>query len=397
MINLLQQTHSFFASFGSDGEPKVLSPIFERLAQQSATGSLNDLIECIDPQLAGREMLAHRGIIRFKLNINNSPYFQGNLIGSADEDVWLFASPEVHALSDLQVLGTSEADLAPADPLRVYLAELAKLNREVELRSSELFHAERMASIGTLAAGVAHEINNPLAYVKSNIMTLQGFLKPLTETVEQVLKLDTEDPDFSQMLKSKGLELDQTELQFILEDLQEILEDLLDGSSRIVSIVNGLRQFSHPNAKELDEVDLNESVRVAIELSRNEFKYHANLNLDLTDIPKIKANPGEITQVLVNLLVNASHAIEESGTISVGSRFTNNQVEIYVEDSGKGIAPEDVSQIFTPFFTTKPVGEGTGLGLAISHRIITEHGGEIDVQSEQGKGTRFTLIFPLKA
>lgn len=396
MIDLLLQTHSFFASFSPDGKPQTLSPIFARLTQQSSSASMLELITSVDPGLDPQDLFAHRGAISFTLKIENSPIFKGTLLTDSDENVWLFASPVVRSLSDLRALGVSETDLAPVDPLRVYLQELVQLNREVELRSSELFHAERMASIGTLAAGVAHEINNPLAYVKSNIMTLQGFLNPLTDTVGQLLKLDSEDPEFSAELRAKGVELDQTELQFILEDLQEILEDLLDGSSRIVSIVNGLRQFSHPNAKELDEVDLNESVRVAIELSRNEFKYHAKLNLELGDIPRIKANPGEITQVLVNLLVNASHAIEESGTITIGSKFSGDQVQIFVEDSGKGIAPEDLGQIFTPFFTTKPVGEGTGLGLAISHRIITEHGGEIDVQSEQGKGTRFTLHFPIK-
>lgn len=394
MIDLLQQTHSFYASFNSQGDPIQASSIFKRLSQEAKSPSILPLINARLPELQGKELLAHRGKLSFELTLQSSPTFNATIMSSEQGEVWLFASPVVKGIGDLLALGISEADLAPADPLRVYLTELLELGREVELRSSELFHAERMASIGTLAAGVAHEINNPLAYVKSNIMTLQGFLKPLTQTVEQLLQLDSEDPDFNQVLRAKGLTLDHTELQFILDDLQEILEDLLDGSSRIVSIVNGLRQFSHPNSEELDEVDLNESVRVAIELSRNEFKYHANLQLELSDIPVIKANPGEITQVLVNLLVNASHAIGESGTISVGSRFRDERVEIYVEDSGHGIAPEDLGQIFTPFFTTKPIGEGTGLGLAISHRIITEHGGEIEVQSEQGKGTRFTLVFP---
>jgi len=394
MIDLLQQTHSFYASFNSQGDPIQASSIFKRLSQEAQSPSILPLINARLPELQGKELLAHRGKLSFELTLQSSPTFNATIMSGEQGEVWLFASPVVKGIGDLLALGISEADLAPADPLRVYLTELLELGREVELRSSELFHAERMASIGTLAAGVAHEINNPLAYVKSNIMTLQGFLKPLTQTVEQLLQLDSEDPDFNQVLRAKGLTLDHTELQFILDDLQEILEDLLDGSSRIVSIVNGLRQFSHPNSEELDEVDLNESVRVAIELSRNEFKYHANLQLELGDIPVIKANPGEITQVLVNLLVNASHAIGESGTISVGSRFRDERVEIYVEDSGHGIAPEDLGQIFTPFFTTKPIGEGTGLGLAISHRIITEHGGEIEVQSEQGKGTRFTLVFP---
>lgn len=291
--------------------------------------------------------------------------------------------------------GFSKDDLSGSDQARSYWEEIERLESELELRGTELMHSERMASLGTLAAGVAHEINNPLAFIKSNLMSLEGFLQPMVGTVKSLLELEAKVPEVIADLSSKGLEYEAEELGFIIEDLDEILQDLRDGSERIVTIVSGLRQFSHPSTNTLASTDLNDAVRVSIELSRNEFKYHATLDTDLNPLPLIEANSPEITQVLVNLIVNASQAIEESGMIRVGSCVKDSNVEVWVEDSGSGIHPEQLSKIFNPFYTTKEVGKGTGLGLAISHRIMAEHGGSIDVQSELGKGTRFTLKFPV--
>ena len=291
--------------------------------------------------------------------------------------------------------GFIKDDLSLMDPVRTYWEEIERIESELELRGTELMHSERMASLGTLAAGVAHEINNPLAFIKSNLMSLEGFLQPMVGTVRSLLVLEEKVPELIADLTTKGLEYEAEELGFIVEDLDEILQDLRDGSERIVTIVSGLRQFSHPSENALVGTDLNDAVRVAIELSRNEFKYHAMLDTDLNPLPTVEANSPKITQVLVNLIVNAAQAIEESGMIRVGSRVKDDNVEVWVEDNGGGIHPEHLSKIFNPFYTTKEVGKGTGLGLAISHRIMVEHGGSIDVQSELGKGTRFTLKFPV--
>ena len=291
--------------------------------------------------------------------------------------------------------GFIKDDLSLMDPVRSYWEEIERIESELELRGTELMHSERMASLGTLAAGVAHEINNPLAFIKSNLMSLEGFLQPMVGTIRSLLVLEEKVPELIADLTTKGLEYEAEELGFIVEDLDEILQDLRDGSERIVTIVSGLRQFSHPSENALVGTDLNDAVRVAIELSRNEFKYHAMLDTDLNPLPTVEANSPKITQVLVNLIVNAAQAIEESGMIRVGSRVKDDNVEVWVEDNGGGIHPEHLSKIFNPFYTTKEVGKGTGLGLAISHRIMVEHGGSIDVQSELGKGTRFTLKFPV--
>lgn len=291
--------------------------------------------------------------------------------------------------------GFIKDDLSLMDPVRSYWEEIERLESELKLRGTELMHSERMASLGTLAAGVAHEINNPLAFIKSNLMSLEGFLQPMVGTVRSLLVLEEKVPELIADLTTKGLEYEAEELGFIVEDLDEILQDLRDGSERIVTIVSGLRQFSHPSESALVGTDLNDAVRVAIELSRNEFKYHATLDTDLNPLPTVEANSPKITQVLVNLIVNAAQAIEESGMIRVGSRVKDDNVEVWVEDNGGGIHPEHLSKIFNPFYTTKEVGKGTGLGLAISHRIMAEHGGSIDVESKLGEGTRFTLKFPV--
>ena len=291
--------------------------------------------------------------------------------------------------------GFIKDDLSLMDPVRSYWEEIERIESELELRGTELMHSERMASLGTLAAGVAHEINNPLAFIKSNLMSLEGFLQPMVGTVRSLLVLEEKVPELIADLTTKGLEYEAEELGFIVEDLDEILQDLRDGSERIVTIVSGLRQFSHPSENALVGTDLNDAVRVAIELSRNEFKYHATLDTDLNPLPTVEANSPKITQVLVNLIVNAAQAIEESGMIRVGSRVKDDNVEVWVEDNGGGIHPEHLSKIFNPFYTTKEVGKGTGLGLAISHRIMAEHCGSIDVESKLGEGTRFTLKFPV--
>ena len=304
-------------------------------------------------------------------------------------------SPISSSLPALRELGLTDADLLDSDPLKGYWREFERLETELAQRGNELMHSERLASLGTLAAGVAHEINNPLAYIKSNLMSLEGFLNPMVRTVTSLLKIEAQAEDQIENLIALGLEYDAEELGFILEDLDDILADLRDGSERIVTIVSGLRQFSHPSRNAMVETDLNDAVSVAVELSRNAFKYHAELTTELSDIPAVKANSAEITQVLVNLIVNASQAIKESGRITVGSRVDGNAVELWVADTGEGMASELVDKIFTPFFTTKPVGEGTGLGLAISKRIMAEHQGSISVESAPGAGTCFRLRFPL--
>ena len=314
--------------------------------------------------------------------------------GIVDQGSFAFL-PSVESIKALRRAGLTPEDLSLSDPVRGYWLELERYAAEEERRNRELQNAERMVSLGTLAAGVAHEINNPLAFIKSNLMSLDGFLKPMVETVKSLLEIAQRQPEILQQLEAQGLTYDEEELSFILEDLDDILVDLRDGSERIVTIVSGLKQYSHPSRQAPVPTDLNDVIRVAIELSRNEFKYHAKLETDLNELPPIKANSGELTQVLVNLLVNAAQAIPEHGRIWVRTARVENQVEVRVGDTGTGMAPELIDKIFDPFYTTKDVGKGTGLGLSISQRIVNEHGGQIEVISEPNNGTEFVLRFPL--
>lgn len=320
-------------------------------------------------------------------------------VNQIDQVKQLSCLPHVQALSRLMQRGISVEDLNEQDPIRDYWNELNRNQAVADQRDRDLQNAERMVSLGTLAAGVAHEINNPLAFIKSNLMSLEGFLKPMVDTVKSLLAIAENSPQLLQQLEAQGLTYDEEELSFILGDLDDILVDLRDGSERIVTIVSGLKQYSHPSRQAPVPTDINDVIRVAIELSRNEFKYHAKLETDLTDIPPIKANAGELTQVLVNLLVNAAQAIPEHGRIWVRSAQVCHQgqqvVEIRVGDTGTGMSAELIEKIFDPFYTTKEVGKGTGLGLSISQRIVNEHGGEIEVHSQPNEGTEFILRFPL--
>lgn len=380
---------SFSLSF-SDGHCVDASTALEKTFKQACDSQ--DLTE-----LAAKLGLSVATELGAVVELNGSG-IEFSVVAKIDEGqtTLIALMPLSTSLAALRESGISAADLQANDPLRGYWQEFERLNSELTQRGNELMHSERLASLGTLAAGVAHEINNPLAYIKSNLMSLEGFLRPMVQTVTSLLTIEEMAENQFEELRALGLEYDPEELGFIIEDLDDILADLRDGSERIVTIVSGLRQFSHPSRNAMVETDLNDAVSVAVELSRNAFKYHAELITELSEIPAVQANSAEITQVLVNLIVNASQAIKESGRITVGSRLDGEAVELWVADTGEGMPAELIEKIFNPFFTTKPVGEGTGLGLAISHRIMAEHQGSITVESEPGAGTCFKLRFPLK-
>jgi len=201
------------------------------------------------------------------------------------------------------------------------------------------------------------------------------------------------EPVLAQRLRDR---LQGEDLDFMLQDIDSLLSDVSDGGKRVAEIVAGLRSFARADDSKADAVDLNECVDTALNLAWNEIKYKAEVDKRLEDLPRILANEGQITQVLVNLLVNAAQAIEEQGRIEVETRALPGEIRLSVRDNGKGIPSTDVEHLFEPFFTTKEVGTGTGLGLSISHGIVESHGGRIDVESEPGKGARFTIVFPLQ-
>jgi two-component system NtrC family sensor kinase len=277
----------------------------------------------------------------------------------------------------------------------------AELERSVEERTRELVSAhermiqgEKLASIGQLAAGVAHEINNPVGFIGSNLHSLGKYVERLTDFVGTLSDLITSScsPD---VLEKLHQERRRAKLDFILGDIQQLIGESHEGTERIRNIVHSLKSFSHSDNAESVPANLNEGLESTLNIVWNEIKYVATVEKDLLPLPLTRCYPQKLNQVFMNLLVNAGHAIKEQGTITIRTWHSDGAVFISIADSGCGIPQENLSRVFEPFFTTKGVGKGTGLGLSISYDIVKMHNGEITVQSELGKGTTFTVRIPV--
>jgi len=282
-------------------------------------------------------------------------------------------------------------------------SSLEEKNRELEsaytdLKATQvqLLQNDKMASIGQLAAGVAHEINNPIGFVTSNLETLDRYVAKAIEFINaQSEKIASHAP--AMVLEELDEKRKRLKLDYVLVDMKNLISESLDGSGRVQKIVQDLKTFSRVDAAEHSPVDINACLESTINMIWNEIKYKATLQRDFGDLPLLNCYPQQINQVFMNLLINAAHAIEEGGRISVQSRFENGVIRVAISDSGCGI-PENIrTRIFEPFFTTKDVGKGTGLGLSISYDIVKKHGGEIRVTSDVGVGTTFTVLVPVAA
>jgi signal transduction histidine kinase len=230
------------------------------------------------------------------------------------------------------------------------------------------------------------------------VSTLKEYVETLTLLVQIYRQLGEESGPEAQALQAKIADVLQREdIDFILSDTPILLEETSKGLIRVRDIVKGLREFSHNDPRQsMAACNINELIETTLTIARSQFKYHADVVLDLQAVPDILCDRGKIGQVLLNLIINASQAITERGQITVRSRLLDDRIEVDVADDGVGIAEDKIAKIFDPFYTTKPVGEGTGLGLAICFNIAQEHGGSIDVISEEGIGTTFTLKIPLE-
>lgn len=276
--------------------------------------------------------------------------------------------------------------------------ELLDANQEIKQAQNRLLQSEKMASLGVLAAGVAHEINNPIGFVSSNVSTLKEYVETLSELVSLYRHLDANASTQQAELKAHIEEIVKREdIDFILNDTPILLDETSKGLIRVRDIVKGLREFSHNDPRQSKAAcDINSLVESTLNIARSQFKYHAEVILDLAPLPEILCDRGKMGQVLLNLIINASQAITDKGHITLRTRLVDDRVEIDVQDDGVGIPADKLDKIFDPFFTTKPVGEGTGLGLAICFNIAQEHGGRIDVASEEGQGTTFTVKIPVE-
>ena len=259
----------------------------------------------------------------------------------------------------------------------------------------QLLQSEKMASIGQLAAGVAHEINNPIGYVHSNLGTLQeyvGSLLALIECYDTVLHSD--DPVARR--HEVQAKRDRLDIDFITGDLPKLLEESREGIERVTKIVQDLKDFSRSsNSEPMRPADLHKGLESTINIVWNELKYKVHLEKHYGDMPLVECHASEINQVLMTLLINAGQAIDNRGSIVIATGAENDEAWISIADTGCGIAPEALPRIFEPFFTTKPIGRGTGLGLAVAYNIVAKHHGRIEVSSTPGNGSVFRLVLPI--
>ena len=290
-----------------------------------------------------------------------------------------------------------------------FISVIRDISLLVELEK-QLQQSQKLESIGHLAAGIAHEINTPIQYVGDNTRFLQDSFRNIMELVDQFQKLldaakDKQvTPDMIEQLEE---DIKQTDIEYLSEEIPEAIEQSLDGIQRVAKIVRAMKDFSHPGSDEKSLYDINKALENTVTVTRNEWKYVADMELDLSpNVPSVPCFPGELNQVFLNIIINGSHAIgdaiqkrkESKGKITITSRCKNDQwIEIRISDTGTGI-PEHVQQrIFDPFYTTKEVGKGTGQGLAISYSVIVEkHHGTISFETEPGKGTTFIISLPQK-
>jgi signal transduction histidine kinase len=268
---------------------------------------------------------------------------------------------------------------------------------ELSSTQQQLIQSEKMASIGLLAAGVAHEINNPIGFSISNISILSEYVDSLLKLDDFIInKAPSLSPyDVTQAYKKLRV---QEDIDYVNSDIKSTLSETEEGLNRVKDIVSNLNKVSHSGALEKELCDINSLIEESLKVVWNELKYCLTINKNLAKVPKIHCHKGEITQVLMNMFINASHASINKGTLNIATEVSREGISDYlniiINDNGNGIPQNIINKIFDPFFTTKPVGVGTGLGLSISFGIIKKHQGEIKVTSEEGQGTTFTIKLP---
>ena len=269
--------------------------------------------------------------------------------------------------------------------------ELEAALHEIERAQAQIIQQEKMASIGQIAAGVAHEINNPVGFIMSNLSSLQKYFSRLTGFIEIQSEMITDKDLLGRLVEQRKA----NKIDIIIEDTVNLITESLEGAERIKRIVQDLKSFSRTDDNVRKPADIIAGIESTLNVVWNELKYKLKLNREYGEIPLITCNIGQLNQVFMNLIVNAGHAIEQQGDMTIRIWHEEENIFVSIADSGCGIEPDKLGKIFEPFFTTKEIGKGTGLGLSIANDIIRKHNGEISVVSEKGKGTEFTVRLPV--
>jgi signal transduction histidine kinase len=290
-----------------------------------------------------------------------------------------------------------------AETREKYVEELENKNEELQNlyfnlkeTQTQLIQSEKMASLGQLVAGIAHELNNPIGFVYANMVTLKDYIEVINKLLilikERIDGKISEENFLNELIKlHKDLELD-----FIRDDIDDLISDSLKGSQRVKEVVLNLRNFSRLDEADTKNVNIHDGLDSTLLLLTNEIKNRITIHKNYGNLPLVQCKAGQINQVFMNLLVNAIQAIPQKGNIWISTKVSNKNVEIRIKDDGVGIPKSIQNKIFDPFFTTKPVGSGTGLGLSISYKIINEHGGTINIEGDEKKGATFIVTIPLK-
>ncbi|MFT5311688.1 MAG: two-component system NtrC family sensor kinase [Paraglaciecola sp.] len=301
------------------------------------------------------------------------------------ESLFVLNTSNRHLLIGIRRASSDVRILEKTDQLKDSLSRL-------EAAQSQLMQSEKMAALGQLAAGVAHEINNPISFIRSNMEMLLDYLQVYNELQQNIRHhLSVSGPLNMQMFEQLRRNGD---IDYIEKETFDLLQSNVGGIDRIRDIVDSLKTFSHSGDREFCEMSIVSCIEGALKIARNALKYQHKVENKLThSLPFIIGNTGQLQQVFVNLFVNAAHAMENGGLLSITSKQNADSLTILVSDTGMGMNKSTIGQLFTPFFTTKPVGIGTGLGLSVSYGIIDAHNAKINVSSEEGVGTTFEICF----
>jgi len=409
-IRSLDEARTRFASLANDSNEYVLliddagTVVYANLAARRLAQRLHadGAAHLTEPTLARwSSLLARTGTLRQAQRVG---VWRGELVLPAGEGDPVIVSAVVHAQPEENgSLVYYSVVLHDVTGERQREAELHDRHVELELAYSrlkdaqqQLLQSEKMASIGQLAAGVAHEINNPIGYVHSNLGTLQDYMRALLSLIEGYERLTASQPGSAAERRELEDLRERLDVDFIVRDLPSLLSESREGIERVKKIVQDLKDFSH--AGQSDEwvwADLHSGLDSTLNIVWNELKYKAEVHKSYGKLPLIECLPSQLNQVFMNILVNAAQAIERQGTINVSTGVDGGEVWIAIADNGSGMPESVIQRIFDPFFTTKAVGQGTGLGLSLSYGIVKKHHGRIDVRSEPDLGTEFRIVLPI--
>jgi PAS domain S-box-containing protein len=354
------------------------------------TGSF--LCQC-NPRLRGDPASPH-------LNTSNVP---GQMRHKNGQEIHVLLSTTIIKSGNQPLVLVSFMDIsalrAAEDQLTTSNRQLTETLNQLQQQKSRAAQSEKLASIGQLAAGVAHEINNPVGFVTSNLGTIGeyfGIMKALLEIYARTENPGPAEGNAREVLLQMAREIrEEEDIDYILEDLDKVLKESLDGVHRVAEIVKNLKSFAREDGAEKGPHDVNEGIETVTKVIWNELKYRCEVKLDLRPGAVIQGHGDQVNQVIMNMMINASHAMPETGgVLNVKTRPAGSEVEIVIADNGCGMDQATLQKVFDPFFTTKDVGLGTGLGLSISHGIVEDHGGRIEVESTPGQGTTFRVFLP---